>query len=44
VRYLNDAVIIAGPLSAEDALVSAGVFLLHPGMPVVAVDRQAARG
>ncbi len=40
-RYLNDAVVVTGPLSPEDRLISAGVHLLHPGMAVAPIERTA---
>ena len=40
-EYLNDAVIVAGEITASDRLISAGVHLLEPGMAIVPVDRIA---
>lgn len=41
-RYTEQGVAVTGALSAEQALVSAGVHLLAPGMAVTAVPRQRA--
>lgn len=40
-RYLDGEVVISGPLSVEDRLVSAGVHRLSVGMAVQAIDRAA---
>lgn len=40
-RYLDGEVLISGPLSVEDRLVSAGVHRLSAGMTVQAIDRAA---
>lgn len=40
-RYLDGSVAVAGPLRADDRLVSAGVHLLTDGMAVQAVERAA---
>lgn len=40
-QYLHDAVIVAGELHADDRVVTAGVHLLTPGMPVQPVPRSA---
>lgn len=40
-RYLDGEVLISGPLSVDDRLVSAGVHRLSAGMPVQAIDRAA---
>lgn len=41
VQYLDGAVIVAGPLSPTDRLVTAGVHRLVDGMPVRPIDRAA---
>jgi multidrug efflux system membrane fusion protein len=41
VQLLNDAVIIAGDIKPDDRLISAGVHLLTPAMPVKPIDRSA---
>src|SRR5690606_22546408 len=38
---LNDAAIVAGEITADVRLISAGVHLLEPGMAIVPVDRIA---
>jgi multidrug efflux system membrane fusion protein len=40
-RYLDGEVLISGPLSVDDRLVSAGVHRLSVGMAVQAIDRAA---
>lgn len=40
-QYLEGAAIVAGALTAEDRLVTAGVHLLVEGMPVQPIDRAA---
>lgn len=40
-QYLDGVVIVAGPLSADDRLVTAGVHLLVDGMAVQPIDRAA---
>ena len=39
--YLNDSVIVYGDLHPDDQLITAGVHLLTPGMPVQPVERTA---
>lgn len=41
-QYLNDAVVVSGALQPGDQLISAGVHLLQPGMPVQPIQRKAA--
>ena len=40
-RYLDGEVLVSGPLSVDDRLVSAGVHRLSVGMAVQAIDRAA---
>jgi multidrug efflux system membrane fusion protein len=40
-QFLHDAVVVTGPLSPEDRLISAGVHLLVPDMPVAPIERTA---
>ena len=40
-RYLDGEVLISGPLSSEDRLVTAGVHRLSAGMAVQAIERTA---
>lgn len=40
-QYLDTEAVIAGDLSVQDRLASAGVHLLIPDMPVKAIDRRA---
>lgn len=40
-QYLNDAVVVSGALQPGDRLISAGVHLLKPGMPVQPIERKA---
>lgn len=40
-QYLHDSVIVQAPLKPDDRLVSVGVHLLQPGLPVQPVERSA---
>lgn len=40
-QYLHDAVVVSGDLHADDRVITAGVHLLTPGMPVQPVLRSA---
>ena len=40
-RYLDGEVLISGPLTTEDLLVTAGVHHLSAGMVVQAIERTA---
>lgn len=41
VRYLDGRVLVSGNIAADDRLVTAGVNLLRPGMPVQPIERTA---
>jgi membrane fusion protein, multidrug efflux system len=40
-QYLHDSVMVSGDLEPEDKVITAGVHLLTPGMPVLPIPRSA---